>query len=92
MLLVGDNELMATKNTGESLSTSIATAMQRSDAGHITQWSTSRASLKATGCRHQLSACAVFPWRPTWLTNLIETHKTLTKHNFYLATMVHFDR
>jgi hypothetical protein len=28
----------------------IAMAMERYDAGHIAQWSTSRASLEATGC------------------------------------------
>ncbi len=35
-------------------------------------------------------ACAVMPRprRPSWLMNLFKQHKTLTKHNFYLATMV----
>ena len=32
--------------------------------------------------RHQVSACAVSPQRPPWLTNLLKQHKTLTKHNF----------
>ena len=49
---------------------------------HGPMGSTSRASLKATGCRHRSSACAVLPRQPPWSTNLNETHKTLTKHNF----------
>ena len=81
-MVVGDNESTATKNAGKSLAILIAMAMQRCDVGRIAQWSTSRASLKATGCRHRSSACAVLPWRLSWLTNLNETHKTLTKHNF----------
>ena len=80
-MVVGDNKLTATKNAGESMSISIAMAMQRYDAGHITQWSTSRASLEATGCRHRASACAVLPRRPPWSKNSNKTHKTLTKHN-----------
>jgi hypothetical protein len=38
-----------------------AMVMQRYNAGCIAQWSTSRASLEATGCRHRSSACAVLP-------------------------------
>jgi len=79
---VGDNESTATKNAGELLAISIAMAMQLYDAGRITQWSTSTASLEATGCCHRLSAFVVLPWRPPWSTNSNETHKTLTKHNF----------
>jgi hypothetical protein len=74
------------------LAISIAMRMQRYNAGRIARWSTSRASLEATGCRHWSSACAVLPRRPPWWTNSNETHKTLTKHNFLLATTVHFDR
>jgi hypothetical protein len=58
-MLVGSNESTATKNAGESLAIWIAMAMQQYDGGCITQWSASRASLEATGCRHLLSACAV---------------------------------
>jgi hypothetical protein len=85
-MVVGNNKLMATKNAGESLAILIAIAMQQYgtlDAGRITRWSTSRASLVATpGCRHWMSACAVLPWWTPWLTNSNETHKTLTNHNF----------
>ena len=81
-MVVGNNESTATKNAGESMAISIAMAMQRYDARRIARWSTSRASLKATGCRHWSSACAVLLRRSPWLTNLDETHKTLTKHNF----------
>ncbi len=91
-MVVGDNESTATKNAGESLAISIAKSMRRYDAGRIARWSTSRTSLGATGCCHRLSACALSPRRPPWSTNLNETHKALTKHNFQLANTVHFDR
>ena len=54
-MVVGNNESTATKNAGESMAISIAMSMQRYDAGLISQSSTSRASLEATGCRHRLS-------------------------------------
>ena len=78
-MVVGDNKSTTTKNAGESLAVSIAMAMQQYNVGCIARWSTSRASLKATGCRHWSSACTALPWRPPWTTNLNETHKTLTK-------------
>jgi len=81
-MVVGNNESPTTKNADESLAISMAMAMQRYDAGHIARWSTSRASLEATGCRHRASACAVSPRRPPWSTILNKTQKTLTKHNF----------
>ena len=81
-MVVGENESTATKNAGESMAISIAMAMQRYNAGRISRGSISGASLEATGCRHQASACTELPQRPPWSTNLIETHKTLTKHNF----------
>ena len=48
-MVVGDNESTATKNAVESLAISIAKRMRRYDAGRIARWSTSRASLGATG-------------------------------------------
>jgi len=54
----------------------MAMAMQRYNAGRIARWSTSRASLEATGCRHRASVCAVSPRRKSWSTNSNETHKT----------------
>ena len=81
-MVVGDNESMATKNAGKLMVISIAMAIQQYDVWRITRWSTSGASLEATGCRHWLSACTVSPrWLP-WSKNLNKTHKTLTKHNF----------
>jgi hypothetical protein len=59
-MVVGDNKSTTTKNAGESLAISIAVQLRRYNAGCIAQWSTSRASLEATGCRHWASACAVF--------------------------------
>ena len=65
-MVVGNNESTATKNAGKSMAISIAMAMQWYYAGRITRWSTSGASLKATGCRHRSSACAVSPRRLPW--------------------------
>jgi len=78
----GQQQIDGYKNAGELMAVSIAMAMQRYDAGRITQWSTSRASLEATGCRHLLSSRIVSPRRPPWSQNSNQTHKTLTKHNF----------
>jgi hypothetical protein len=47
-MVVGNNELTTTKNSGALLAISIVMAMQRYYVGPITPWSTSRASLKAT--------------------------------------------
>ena len=60
-MVVGNNESTTMKNVGELLAISIATQTRRYNAGHIARWSTSRASLEATGCRHRASACAVLP-------------------------------
>ncbi len=81
-MVVANNEIGNNKNAGKSTKISMAMAMQRYNARRITQWSTSRASLEATGCRHRASACAVLPRRPPWSTISNKTHKTLTKHNF----------
>jgi len=90
-MVVANNEIDETKNAGKSTTIiSVGMAMQRYDAGRIARWSTSRASLEATGYRHRASACAVSPRRPPWSTNSNKTHKTLPKQNFYLATIVLF--
>jgi len=81
-MVVANNEIDETKNAGKSTTISMAMAMQQYDAGLIAQWSTSRASLKATRCRHWVSACSVLPRRWSKLTNSNNTHKTLTKQNF----------
>jgi hypothetical protein len=75
-MVVAKKETDETKKSGKLTMISMAMAIQRYNAGRIAQWSTSRASLKATGCRH------VLPQRPPWSTNSNKTHKTLTKHNF----------
>ena len=51
-MVVANNKLTATKNADESVAISMAMAMERYDARRIARWSTSRASLEATGCRH----------------------------------------
>jgi hypothetical protein len=78
----GKQQIDGNKNADKLLAISMAMAMQRYNARRIARWSTSSASLKVTGCRHQASACAVLPRRPQWLTISNKTHKTLTKHNF----------
>ena len=75
MVVVGNNKSMTTKNAGKSLAISIAMRMWWCDAGCIARWSTSRASLEATGCRHRASACAVLPRRPPWSTISVENTK-----------------
>jgi hypothetical protein len=62
-MVVANNEIDETKNAGTLTTISMAMAMQRYDAGRIARWNTSWASLKANGCRHWASACAVLPRR-----------------------------
>ena len=81
-MVVANNEIGDNKNAGKSTTISMAMAMQRYDARRIARWSTSSASLEATGCLHRASACAVSPRRPPWSMISNKTHKTLTKHNF----------
>jgi len=79
---VGDNDIGDDKNAGKSTTISMAMAMQRYDAGRISRWSTSRASLEANGCCHRVSACIALLLWPPWSMISNKTHKTLTKHNF----------
>jgi len=81
-MVVGNNESATTKNADKLLAISIALAMQQYDTRCIARWSTSRASLEATGCRHQASACAVSPRRPPWSTVSNKTHKTQQNTTF----------
>ena len=74
-MVVANNEIGDNKNAGKSTTISIAMAMQQYDARRIARWSTSRASLEATGCRHRASACAVSPRRPPWSTNSLYNTK-----------------
>ncbi len=60
-MVVANNEIDETQNAGKLTTISMAMVMQRYNAGRIARWSTSRASLKATGCRHWVSACAELP-------------------------------
>jgi len=49
--------------------------MRRCDAGRIARWSTSWASLKATGCHYQSSARIALLRRPPWSMILVENTK-----------------
>ena len=74
-MVVGNNKSTATTNACELMAISIAMAMQRYNAGRIARWSTSGASLEATGCRHRSSDCAVLPQQLPWSTILVENTK-----------------
>ena len=76
-MVVANNKSMRTNNTCETLAISNTIQMWWCTAGCIAQWSTSRASLEATVCRHWASACASLPRRPPWLTNLLKYTKHL---------------
>ena len=55
-MVVANNKIDETKNAGKLTTISMAMAMQRYEAGHITQWSTYGASLEATGkCLHHFA-------------------------------------
>ncbi len=81
-MVVGNNGIDDNKNAGRVLVILITMQMRGYNMGRIAQWSTSPASLEATGCRHRASACAVLPQRLPWSTNTLKTHKTLTKNYF----------
>jgi len=74
-MVVGDNESTTTKNADKLLAIWIAMQMWRYDQGRITQWSTSRASIEVTGCRHRVSTCIPSLWRPPWSMMLVENTK-----------------
>ncbi len=75
-------ESTTTKNAGKVLVISITMQMRQYDAGCIAWWSTSQASLKATGCCHQANTCIVLPQQPPWLTNTLKIHKNTSKKLF----------
>ena len=87
-MFVANNEINDVGKCRWIAGISIAMQMQRYNVECITQWSTSRASFKATGCCHRVSACAILPRRPQWSTNLSKQHQTLTKRNFLLEITV----
>ena len=57
-MVVANNKIGETKNTGKLTTILMAMAMHWYNTGCIARWSTSRASLEAIGCRHWVSACA----------------------------------
>jgi hypothetical protein len=81
---MGDNGIDDYKNAGKLTTILIAMPPGRYGAMHITRWSTSVASCKATRSCHWASARAVLPRQLLWLT-ISNEKKILTKHNFYLA-------
>jgi hypothetical protein len=87
----GQQQIDVKQNAGKLLAISIAMRMRRCDEGHITQWSTSRASLESTVDAAIGEVPAPYCPGGPWSTNLLKQHKTPSKHNFKLATTVHFD-
>ena len=83
-MLMGDNKSATTKNAGKLLAILIAMQMPWCDAGHIARWSTSRASLDATGCRHGASAHIALPRRLPRLTILVKN--TFINKKLFLAS------
>ena len=75
-MVVGDNESAKKKNAGGLLAILIAVRMPQYDAGHIARYSTSWASLEATGCCHWASARIASPRRLPWSTNSVENTNT----------------
>ena len=51
-MIVVNNKIDETKNAGKSRTISMAMVMQQYNVRRIARWSTSGASLKATGCDH----------------------------------------
>jgi hypothetical protein len=68
---VDNNKIDDDKNAGKLLVISFTMRMWCYDVGRITQWSTSRALLEATRCRHWASACIALLQRPPWSTILL---------------------
>jgi hypothetical protein len=54
------------------------------------RWSTSWASLEATRCLHQTSACAVLPQQPPWSMNTLKTHASNYGRNRSLVVYENF--
>ena len=78
-MVTANNKISGNKNPRQMLAISITMPMWQCNAGRIAQWSTSRALLEATGCRHRASACAALPRRPPWLTNYSKAQNTNEK-------------
>ena len=64
---VGNNELTI---AGKSLA-----IFDWYDVGRIAQWNISQASIEATGCHDQVSACIALPRWPPWSKILVENTK-----------------
>ncbi len=71
----GQQQIDGNKNADKLMAILIAMAMQRYNMGCIAQWSTSKASFEATGCRHRSSAWVVSPRRPPWSKNSNQTQQ-----------------
>jgi uncharacterized Fe-S cluster-containing radical SAM superfamily protein len=57
---------MTEKNAADSLAISTAMRIRWYGAKRINQYESSRATLDATGCRHQASFCPILPRRTPW--------------------------
>jgi hypothetical protein len=60
-MVVANNEINDKNKCRQIAGNFIANQMWQYYAGHIAQWSISRASLEATECSHWAIACAILP-------------------------------
>jgi hypothetical protein len=81
-MVVANNKINGDKKYTSNTGNFDAMRIRRCNVGRIAQWSASMASCKATRCRHQVSAHAVLPRQPPWLTISNETKKTLKNTTF----------
>ncbi len=77
----GRQQKQPCKKCRKLLAVLITMGMDWCRAGHITQWSTSRASLEATRCCHWVSVCTILPWQLTlpwflWKTQVDQSWKS----------------
>jgi hypothetical protein len=74
-MVVATNEINETKHARKMTMILMAVPPGQYGVMCIAQWSTSRTSKEATGCRHQASAHIALPRRPPWSTNLVKNTK-----------------
>ncbi len=68
----------------------MAMAVRQCDTKHIAQWSMSRVTLEATGCRHWATTCSVLPQRlPGHQANKQQSTNTPTKLAILMAMAMH---
>jgi hypothetical protein len=84
-------KLRTTKNTRQTLVILIPMGMRWYDAGRITRWSTSRASLEATVCHPLAGECLhCIAVEAAMVDEIVAKHITITKHNLLTSNYCTF--